>query len=776
MRFLGITQKTINWFLSHTEYLYELEMELPKLILLETISDGVISVGPLRITSENKTVICIWNNEYITGTDYEDWGFIKLNGPLGVFERKNIFEEVFERELFVINQRLQGRLLPEIAVHRGGENNSHSCIAGRGETARQFNVGWFEDKVKLQKASLNSIVCLGPFNVEENSIFEKIIIEAAQELPKLIESSNNLLVKVKNRPVLETSLFKSLKDRFSIDILKKGHGELPVESVPELEVEQFVDEIKYSTITNTYDDWIKEGSSLSKVQREILESDVLLKQPIRIIGSAGTGKSLLMQLLAMRRLVEAEKQKVPVSIIYIVHNFEMVANVTSRFEVLDAHRFLQGNIDQKINITTLYEHALAELNLEGSAIIDKDAQQTKLYQRYAIQECIEEVFKGCQGDIAQSDLLTKIQENDEYIEAFADLVVTEIGVAIKGRGLTTEKKQYVEAERPLSRFHGVLSAIERKIIFNIFEKYREKFEADGVLDSDDIAISLLGHLRTPLWELKRKKLGFDFVFVDETQLFNQNERLLFRFLPKNTVSGHMPIALALDEAQEIKGASSAGFGLLGIEGIVNETLPSVYRCTPAILNLAFFTISRTTDLFGNDFPDFTTNTTTVIPQSHPLAKPPYLISKSETQSFGKAIVKEVRSLRKNNLRQIAVIVHSERYWKEVLDSLKKEDLPVIEAVKRGELIDPKKPIVYVARPEHIGGQEFDAVVCVGLEYGVVPPIFRHAGVSEALEQQSLREIYLAFTRAKYQLVIVNSNNSTPSPIIQQAINNGFIKI
>src|SRR5260370_2347946 len=144
---------------------------------------------------------------------------------------------------------------------------------------------------------------------------------------------------------------------------------------------------------------------------------------------------------------------------------------------------------------------------------------------------------------------------------------------------------------------------ERRIAFETFKEYtRVVFDQYQVLDADDIALSLLGRLRTPIWELKRRSLGFDYVFVDETQLFNENERRLFTLLTKGDTA-HVPIVLSLDEAQEIYGQSTAGLGVLGIKAISNENLPSNYRSTRSIVALAFFVIQRTTDLFGPDFPD-----------------------------------------------------------------------------------------------------------------------------------------------------------------------------
>lgn len=776
MKYIGITQKTANWLISHQNYFDAVKADLDKIISNKSLASGVIAIGPLRVSAFEDQLILIWNNDYITGTDFEDWGFLKIQPPLGLLEAQEIISEVIEREIFIINQRLQNLMLPENMKHRSLGNNFHTCIAGRGEIAWHKSVGWYEDKISNSKGSFHSIVCVGPSGDTGYATITRHITDASNVLSKLIEYSNFTLVKSKTKPVLDIAIFKNIRDSFSSENLNKGADLLPVESPPELD-KGVSTETKYSTLTWKYEEWIKESSSLSKIQRFIVESDIILKQPIRIIGAAGTGKSLLMQLLAMRRLTTAKVKNEEVNILYLVHNSEMQNSVWNKFETLGAEEFLLSDLPQKLTIKTLFEHCCEELELEESTIIDKDAYQTKIFQRTIILECIQELFLEFKNIAIKSDLLSKVSSNPELLEVFADLISNEIGVGIKGRDLVSDRKKYIDSEKPHTRLHGVLTKFEREFVFRIFEKYKEKIsDTLGMLDADDVAITFLSHLRTPLWEMKRKKVGFDYIFVDETQLFNQNERQLFKFLHKRT-SGYVPIVIALDEAQELRGTTSAGFGLLGIEDLKNETLPEVHRCTPTILRLAFFIISRTTDLFGPDFPDFTKSTETVIPENHQLAKHPRIVIRSESPSISKTVLKEIRALRRNNIRQIAVIIHAERYWNDIVEFLKKEDLPIVIGLKRGEFIIPDKPIVYISKPESIGGQEFGAVICVGLEHGVVPPIVNgHAGLSETLEQQSLREMYLSFTRAKFQLVIINSKHSAPSKMIQLAIDNNLLEV
>lgn len=242
---------------------------------------------------------------------------------------------------------------------------------------------------------------------------------------------------------------------------------------------------------------------MNEAQRRILESDALKNHPVRIIGPAGSGKTLLMQLLAMRYLDDARKAGAAVSILYVVHNTAMAQMVTDRFRTLGAEEYTTSPT-QRLAITTLANYGQRWVGIPDNNVIDKDAQRTKQFQLDEVREALRKVFEEKIISIQkQSKLLVQVRENDDLFSIFALLVMAEISSSIKGRGLIGDEKRYVNAEVPLSRLHRILSPFERSIVYDCFRKYNQVvFEEYELLDSDDVAISLSGRLRTPIWQLK----------------------------------------------------------------------------------------------------------------------------------------------------------------------------------------------------------------------------------------------------------------------------------
>lgn len=775
MKYLAITQKTCDWLLRNKDTMEAVRNELPMLAHTDGLKEGVLIIGALYACMHNN-VLAFWNSDYSSSSGVEDWGFILLKGETGLLSAsQELFPLVFERELFVINLRLQGLLLPDDRfIHRAIGQGIHSCLSGRGSTARHFSIGYKEGVYQINSYESKSVLCVGPWGGTQEMLATKVS-EHITHMPDLIFTASKLLTAASKRPVIDSRAFIGMRQKFLSEttLRKESAIESPITSVPQLQRGEFSEQMSYQTLGWSYDDWFKPDSSLTPPQREILESDILLRQPLRIVGAAGSGKSLLMQLLCMKQLRAAMESDTETRILYVVHNNEMADTITDRFKTLGASKFIGNNTKQQLDIRTLFGYAQQRLNLPHTDIINQDAYQTKLYQREVIIDCINKVSSDRTDLLSKSKFIEQLADRESNRFVYAEIISVEIGVAIKGRDLTHDKRKYITVEKPLSRFHGVLNPVEREFVYEVFMCYHHLvFDEFQVLDSDDVALTLLGHLRTPLWEMRRRKEGYNYVFVDETQLFNENERQLFHLLTKGE-HDYIPIALALDEAQSLNGAISAGFATLGIENISNQTLYAVHRCTKDILKLAFYVIQRTTDLFTNEFPDFTEKTVAIVPDHHHLSEKPKLIVQSqESEKFAKAILREVRQMRKQDIRQIALVVHAEKYWGEIVSFFKSNsvDLPVVIHSVRGERIDPKQPLVVITRPEYVGGQEYDGIIAIGIEKGLVPPTVKnHSGLETALEQQSFRELYLSFTRARYRLVIFNSKNSLPSSIIADAV-------
>lgn len=778
MTYLALTLGTADWLQGKAGVISALnELILADGPSFRPLQNTEFVEGPVRLAmSAGQEIIAIWNTDYLNGTGEESWGFVRLDREGGLLSQRDISLEVLERCVYVINQRLQGLLIDGAYIHRSFDNGAHSCLAGRGTRARHFSVGYFERASSPKGTQRKAILCVGPIYDPTFAQISQLASKEARKLTSLLPLANNLVSGSASRVVATSEVYPVLREHLhSFGPTPKG-GEYSA-----VEFTTHNDSLSQSDLHRvqglSYEEWIASNSPLTASQRAILESGALDRHPLRIVGPGGSGKTLLMQLLAVRQLRLVRDRGASGRILYVVHNAAMQQKVQQRFELLLGTPLAAFGEDQRIDVNTLSEYGRTQLGLDFTSVIDSDAQQAKQFQLEEVSRAMQESFEENEVIVRGSKLLSEVKTRPDLHHVFAFLLMVEISSAIKGHGLEGYRKRYVESERKLSRLHGILTPKEREFVFDIFTRYHKHvFELHQVLDTDDIAVSLLARLRTPLWELKRKTLGYDYIFVDETQLFNENEKRILPLLTKGTTS-YVPIALALDEAQQLYGQRSAGLATIGIKDIANESLPSIYRSTRSIVKLAFFIIQRCTDLFDADFPDFTRIADEMAPDSHPLAAPPLVIAnRNSSLQLPSFVFDQVQKLRSANIRQVAVICHADQYWESLMARFRDSTLPLYILEQRGEKLPADQPAVVLSRPAHVGGQEFDAVILVGLEQGVVPPkIAGNEALSSAVEQQALREMYLSITRTRYQLIVALSYRASCTPVLQDAITSGLIR-
>ena len=764
MKYFAITRDTAAWVNSKPGVRVSLSKLLVSPLVLQGLLKGDFIEGPIRVSlSADASIVVVWNSDYLSGAGDESWGFGRITGDCSLSSDIQICSEVFERCLTVMDIRLKGLRLDDKFIHRSWETyKAHTCIAGR-SNAREVSIGFKEAEIVTGTIKAHSLICVGPdFDFDK---LARLAAEEAANLPNMNRRANEAVYSGKSRPALDVALFEDLRFR-----VKEGVGREEVEQTSPTLVMPTPTRERYDMVGWGYDEWIQNKDILSAAQRNVLFSDKAKKHPIRILGPAGSGKSLLMQLLAMKLVKESGDN---FRILYVSHNSAMAEATRIRFQVLGASEFLEDK-GGSIVVSTLAEQERNLLEVGDAFIIDKDAQETKRYQYENVREALRKAFDEKPALVNESTLFSQARDDRGLFDIVSILVMSEISLAIKGQALMENRRGYIYSERALSRFHKILTIEEREIVFDAFSNYHfAVFETYEVLDADDLALSLLGKLRTPIWELRRRSQGYDYVFVDETQLFNENEKQVLPLLTKNN-KNFVPIVLALDGAQEFYGLSSAGIATLGIENVSDERLDINHRSRPEIRDLAFYVIQNSIDLFGNDFPEFKLQTA----QSESSAigfKPRMEKMGATTSSFSKFIKKTVGKLKKDQCKRIAIIVYNDIYWHDAEEAVKDGSFNYSLLLRRGEKLGGNEPIVVVTKPAYVGGQEFDGVVLLGLEQGVFPPsVPQNPVLAQALEQQALREIYLGISRAKERVVVVLNKTASPCRIMRDASNNDYL--
>lgn len=500
--------------------------------------------------------------------------------------------------------------------------------------------------------------------------------------------------------------------------------------------------------------------------------DAPLSAPHRIEGPAGTGKTLCLVLKAINVLQSAKAVGAPHRALFVTHSHATRASIENLFVTNGGEDFLCElnalSLRQcAITVITLHELCAAILHQEvsPSELVDRDAYESKLTQKLYAIEAVERVFKielASHRAFLSDEFLNFLDGTDRW--AVAEMLQHEISVQIKGRA---EQDLSKYKKLPALKFGLPLRGDgDRSFVFLMYEEYQRALEQAAQFDTDDVVLSAISQLGTPIWRRRRVREGYDSIFIDETHLFNLNELSIFHKLTRKEAV--QPIAYSVDRSQALgdRGWTDEAFeSIFDPEGNSlggSSSVKSIFRCSPEIIDLAFSVTSSGATLFTTFHNPLSSAVSAFsAEEERRCQKPIYLSFPSDERmieaSFGRAdaMCREMGVSR----AEVAIIVFGDDLLRDVCQ-LSGESRKSVEVIKSrgdiGAVLRAKQGNKYViSAPEFVGGLEFSGVVLVGVDGGRVPPSSSGVGESQAfLNYAAHQRLYVAITRAKYRVEIL----------------------
>lgn len=516
--------------------------------------------------------------------------------------------------------------------------------------------------------------------------------------------------------------------------------------------------------------------SLSRKQVEFIESPFDI--PSRVEGAAGSGKTLCMIMKCIYWVQKKRQEKTPHKALFVVPSNAMVNNVKIIFE-----SYGLKDIDTNVDILTLQDVCFKFLknDLSINESLDNDNMESKNTQLLYLCEIIENIRPSIdQHRLFLSNNLFQLLKNEELLKV-AELLRHEISVVIKGRA-DERYESYQHCRRPTYGL-PIETNSDRSFIFGLFRSYNQILENISQYDADDIAISTISRLDTPIWRRRRLSEGYDVIYIDEAHLFNLNELSIIHFLTKKT--DVIPVSFALDISQaigDIAWDDGEFLSTIGSAEAEKKTkLNTVFRCSSKILELAFSITSHGACLFSNfqnpieleqDFEN----------GSIKVEEPPkYFLIRNKDIIFES--FKKVESLRIEIKRhEIALIFFDRLLLEEAVKYAENNKKSHVLLTKRGDIscikTAEKNSAIILCMADYVGGLEFEAVILVGVDKSRVPPNNSHSTVASKIYQSYVahNRMYVAVTRAKKIVYLIGDADIGLSDVVESAVNLGVLDV
>lgn len=535
-----------------------------------------------------------------------------------------------------------------------------------------------------------------------------------------------------------------------------------------------------------YETWLR---LVTEDQKKFIIAPLI--HPVRIDGPAGTGKTVSLSLAAIHAMRQAAAEDIDFQAIFITHSEASRRSISTVLEAMGGAEFMleQASI-RRLRVETLqgYCSGLLRQEISETEFVDQDAYDAKQLQLMYVDEALRQV-----RDEFASYAKFMSDEFKAYMEAEEDefkipLIQHEISVVIKGRA--KENLDTYKRIPPIPSALPVTSEGDKAFVWRIYERYRDQLVAGGQFDTDDVVLSALSQLSTPIWRRRRARDGFNAIFVDETHLFNMNELSIFHHLTRSEQS--FPIAFAVDRSQAIGDRGWADdIDVASLMPSPTERSSSttinvkgIFRCSPDIVNLAFSITSSGASLFTNFQDPMALAHSNMTFDEEKKATRPYYVDYSTDAALAEgalSVAEDMRVSMGSTKGDVAIVVFDESLFHELEKRSIEENRPIEILKHRG---DPE--VVRRARsagrfvlslPDYVGGLEFDGVVLVGVDDGRVPPSpsSQHAQSKAYLTFAAHNKLYVAVTRARYQVAILGVQARGPSAILKSALDGGALE-
>lgn len=298
----------------------------------------------------------------------------------------------------------------------------------------------------------------------------------------------------------------------------------------------------------TYDVWL---GHLSPEQKKVLNQPVL--SSVRILGPAGSGKTLVLCMRAIKLARSPDTISQAKKILIVTHSWAMAERIDSALEALCG-----GSAPSTITVLPL----LYVLQLHGGQIgrnvidvVGDDSQGGRIAALGIIREILSGLGEKDKTPQSRSEWLVGALQSPSDSRSQADLALNiydEFTGVLAAEGVAIDDgesiRRYLSATREdwMPPFPRVA---DRRFVLDIYRRFLSLLSDRGSITTDQFVSDTIRVLETFTWRMRRETEGYDFIFVDELQLFDSQERLALELLGRSGAG--VPFTTAEDPSQGV---------------------------------------------------------------------------------------------------------------------------------------------------------------------------------------------------------------------------------
>jgi len=510
------------------------------------------------------------------------------------------------------------------------------------------------------------------------------------------------------------------------------------------------------------------NSRLTAAQRKFVDHPYT--SSVRLVGPAGSGKTLALVVKCLRELHEAARRGEKKRFIFLTHASSTamaIEQLVLEMDPVDGLVFLADD-KPRLTITTLCNLANAQMryDLDQLTPVSTDGHEGRMFQAEALNIVVEQYRQGdwvtlrqqCSGPFRS---YMDAPHDSPHRRFFLWELMNEFACVLDAEGVRSggERRDRYENESRKAWMMHLETREERKVVLRLYDAFRKFLRELKAIGGDQMIADFLNHLDSYRWEATRGQDGFDAVFVDELHLFNRQERLVFQHLMRDPNA--RPIAFMAYDAKQSPRDTFLGMPSAEAErydfwkdaklGKVEKIeLLDVFRYTPQIARaLAFIDQSFPGQDLDGDWPPYRGISKIA---DGPV---PIVCELASTLATYALVFKRARALQLEleKGKRVAVLCASSDLFAQYLSFAELRDFfyPITSRDEALGMHHSIKRFVF-SMPEYVAGLQYDTVLLIDVNSGEVP----EGPYAAAAQRKFVSQVYLGASRAERRLELFAS--------------------
>ncbi len=484
-----------------------------------------------------------------------------------------------------------------------------------------------------------------------------------------------------------------------------------------------------------YEEWL---ARLRPEQLRVVNAPAA--ESIRVVGPAGSGKTLALCMRALRLARDTNFINTRKKILIVTHSWAMTERIDGVLQALNGGTY-PSLIDVAPLLYLLQAHAGAVGQIATSVLGEDSADGQKQVMDLVGRSVEELSSRQLQKKSGLSSHLVEAIGAEQSSRVRSDLVLDlyeEIIGILSPTGTFPDAgdkvAEYLSAARD-ETLPPFKTKADREFVLAVYAKILEQLVDLGAVTTDQLVADAIRVFETFSWNVRRETEGYDYILIDELQLFDSQERLAISLLSRSKPG--MEFLSVEDPSQGL--FSRVNERTKALKARESYYLEEPHRFRAGLVDFIAF-LYRKFPL--NQIPlKFSTSETVV-------RKPRLFVisSKEDRAEWCRQKVASVMTSKDRARRICFVCLGDEDQL--VYDALKDTDYSVVRMMSYDDVekLSYQKRSVVIAQWQYVGGTQFTDVALM------IPPVARPANAHARLRE--LTSIYLGTSRASSDLDIV----------------------